>query len=419
MANEFGTIGSASKIAVANLADGTDGQLITWDAAGVAAVVPVGTATHVLTSNGAGAAPTFQVPPGATPAVKHFQARLTLETAVPYSTADQTAKTILYLSPLDGNIISLYDGASAWIDYALAEKSIKSTDDQSGATHNGTKVIDGLTDTSQLVVGMLISGTGVGAGSVIDTIDTATQITGTVNSTASATVTVTFKLALSTVYDVFVFNNAGTPKLEFCKWTNLTTRATALTTQDGIHVKSGVTTRRYVGTICTTTTNGQMEDSASSRLVWNYYNRKFKQLKATDTTDSWQWYTASTWREARAQTTYGTSRIGMVIGWSDELVNVSVATMAYSAGGAGTFYVGMAGIGLDASNANSATRWLCSYVIKGAANAELTADYQGYPGVGFHYFTSLEWADTINLAMFCGDFPGNIMRAGLMATING
>ena len=64
MANEFGTINSAAKIAVANLADGTDGQLITWDAAGVAAVVPTGTATHVLTSNGAGAAPTFQAASG-------------------------------------------------------------------------------------------------------------------------------------------------------------------------------------------------------------------------------------------------------------------------------------------------------------------------------------------------------------------
>ena len=63
MANEFGTINNAAKIAVANLADGTDGQLITWDAAGVAAVVPTGTATHVLTSNGAGAAPTFQAAP--------------------------------------------------------------------------------------------------------------------------------------------------------------------------------------------------------------------------------------------------------------------------------------------------------------------------------------------------------------------
>ncbi len=55
-----GTGNGISNIDVADLADGTDGQLVTWDAAGAPAVVAVGTATHVLTSNGAGAAPTFQ-----------------------------------------------------------------------------------------------------------------------------------------------------------------------------------------------------------------------------------------------------------------------------------------------------------------------------------------------------------------------
>ena len=50
---------------VADLANGTDGELITWDAAGAPATVATGTATHVLTSNGAGAAPTFQAAAGA------------------------------------------------------------------------------------------------------------------------------------------------------------------------------------------------------------------------------------------------------------------------------------------------------------------------------------------------------------------
>ena len=51
-------------VAVAALADGTDGELITWSASAVAATVAVGTATHVLTSNGSGAAPTFQAAAG-------------------------------------------------------------------------------------------------------------------------------------------------------------------------------------------------------------------------------------------------------------------------------------------------------------------------------------------------------------------
>ena len=55
---------AAKAVDVAMLADGTDGELITWSAAGVAETIAVGTATHVLTSNGVGVAPTFQVASG-------------------------------------------------------------------------------------------------------------------------------------------------------------------------------------------------------------------------------------------------------------------------------------------------------------------------------------------------------------------
>lgn len=53
------TIG-AKKVTIAMLADGVDGELITWDAAGVAAVVAVGISGEVLTSRGVGLPPTFQ-----------------------------------------------------------------------------------------------------------------------------------------------------------------------------------------------------------------------------------------------------------------------------------------------------------------------------------------------------------------------
>ena len=52
------------QITLAKIASGTDGEMITWDASGNPAAVAVGTATHVLTSNGAGAAPTFQAAAG-------------------------------------------------------------------------------------------------------------------------------------------------------------------------------------------------------------------------------------------------------------------------------------------------------------------------------------------------------------------
>ena len=50
-------------IAVSDLADGTDGELITWSSTGQPTTVAVGTSGHVLTSAGSGAAPSFQALP--------------------------------------------------------------------------------------------------------------------------------------------------------------------------------------------------------------------------------------------------------------------------------------------------------------------------------------------------------------------
>lgn len=49
--------------------------------------------------------------------------RLTLESGVPVSSTDQTAKTIIYYTPYNGNILSLYNGTS-WNAYSFAEISI-------------------------------------------------------------------------------------------------------------------------------------------------------------------------------------------------------------------------------------------------------------------------------------------------------
>jgi len=55
-----GTGNSLSNVDVADLAAGTDGQLITWGADAAPTTVATGTSGQILTSNGAGAAPTFE-----------------------------------------------------------------------------------------------------------------------------------------------------------------------------------------------------------------------------------------------------------------------------------------------------------------------------------------------------------------------
>lgn len=132
--------------------------------------------------------------------------RLTLETGVPVSSTDQTAKDTLYYTPYVGNIIHLYYN-SVWTSHTFAELSLD---------------ISGYTDAKN--------------------------------------------------YDIFVYSDSGTAKLEGLIWTNDTTRATALAYQDGILVKSGAETRRYIGTIrCSA--SGKTADADQYRYVYNFYNR--------------------------------------------------------------------------------------------------------------------------------------------------
>jgi len=58
-------------VTLAKMAAGTDGNLISYDTNGDPVAVATGTATHVLTSNGAGAAPTFQAAAGGGATIVH------------------------------------------------------------------------------------------------------------------------------------------------------------------------------------------------------------------------------------------------------------------------------------------------------------------------------------------------------------
>ena len=103
-------------------------------------------------------------------------------------------------------------------------------------------------------------------------------------------------------YDVFLYNNAGTLTLELsAAWTNDTTRADALTTQDGVYVKSGATTRRYLGTIRTTGTT-TIEDSLTKRFLWNAQNQVYRRMSKSMFSSS-HTYGSSTVRQYNADAT--------------------------------------------------------------------------------------------------------------------
>lgn len=220
-------------------------------------------------------------------------------------------------------------------------------------------------------------------------------------------------LALGTVtsglpYDVFAYNNSGTLALEKLAWTNGTTRATALTTQNGILVKSGDTTRRYLGTFYTTSTT-QTEDSAARRLLWNYYHRKPKKLYAIDTGD--YTYTTATWRAANNNTTDGVGRFACVIGVSEDVVSVKKSANAENSNNA--FHA--IGIGIDSTSVNLADM-SPGNMNELAERTALVTFYDSPLAVGYHYIQGLEYSVASGTTSWWGAGIG-VNKSGMSGVI--
>lgn len=97
-------------------------------------------------------------------------------------------------------------------------------------------------------------------------------------------------------YDVFIFSNSGTLTLELSvAWLDDYTPIDVIALQDGVSVKSSDHTKRWIGTIRTTSTT-TTEDSQSKRFVWNAQNQVTRTLMKYDVTDN-HIYSSGTWRE--------------------------------------------------------------------------------------------------------------------------
>ena len=142
--------------------------------------------------------------------------RLTLESGVAISSTDQTAKTTLYYTPYIHSSIGLYN-----------------TTTLVWVPYNFTQ--------RSLALGTLSSGFN---------------------------------------YDVFIYSNAGTLTLAASVWTSDTVRATAISLQDGVYVKTSDKSYRYLGTFRTTTTT-TTEDSEAKRFLYNGYNKVPRSMLGT------------------------------------------------------------------------------------------------------------------------------------------
>jgi hypothetical protein len=154
-------------------------------------------------------------------------------------------------------------------------------------------------------------------------------------------------LALGTVtsgrpYDVFGYLSSGVLALELLSWTNDSTRATAVTRQDGRLCKSGDKTRLLLGTIRTTSTTAT-EDSIAKRFVWNVYNQVPRTLQKLGS-GSWS-YSTNTWRQANADSA---NQVEIVVG-QDTLLKVTAFHLAGGNSGVGI----RCGIGEDSTSATA------------------------------------------------------------------
>jgi hypothetical protein len=219
-------------------------------------------------------------------------------------------------------------------------------------------------------------------------------------------------------YDVFLYNNSGTLTLELsAAWASDTARTDALTTQDGVYVKSGATTRRYVGTLRTTGTTttedsggGTTTQVGGKRFVWNLYNPVARSLAVIDTTDTWA-YATGTWRQANGATG---NKVELVVGLAGDSLAADV--LAYASMNNNSARSSSVAVGVDSITAPSGLRTAAFNASASTAQMAMFGMYRGVLAAGYHYFARLEFGADSG-STFIGDAGGTQVQTGLTATV--
>ncbi len=340
--------------------------------------------------------------------------RLTLTAGTPVTTSDVSDAATLYYSPHLSNRLILWDG-TRWVLYESPEFAI-SAGTAAGYVHDVFATVrsgvpsstDTSLDTITMASGLFkkgswvrVSETGGGltagtdywwggislTGSMHPTLADAIAGTNRVNLTASITATLT-----------------GI-NLEVTTWTNDTTRATALTRVDGVLVSASDTAQLYVGTLRAAVTTAYLNDSASRRLLFNYYNRVERELYVYESTSNWT-YASATWRSFNNSTA---NRVEVVIGVAEVMLELDAVVNA--APGATTWC--MIGICEDNTNANNADLVQLAYV---DSFPPIRSVLKKYPAVGYHYYQITEACGSAVTSTFYSDYTvsGSPHRRGGM-----
>lgn len=281
--------------------------------------------------------------------------RLTLTSNTPVLTANTTAQSTVYYTAYNGNLIPIYDGTN-WCNYTF-----------SSATP------------PQISLGL----------------DNNSGHTGYQQS--------------GKVFDLFVFNNAGTITLGTGPaWTSSTARGTGagttqLTMLNGIWTNTvsislkidatasqvtgvAANTATYVGTMYATA-NGQTGIAFKANAsgggnniagLYNAYNRVKTTIESSDSTASWT-YASATWRQTNAN---ASNRISFVDGLQQSFIETSFNQTADGATSSSNCNIG---VNLDATTGGPG-KTSCFSGIK----AESCSRESFAPQLGFHFIQCME-----------------------------
>lgn len=204
-------------------------------------------------------------------------------------------------------------------------------------------------------------------------------------------------LTADTNYDLFGSYSAGALALEALAWSDATTRATALTRQNGVRVKSGDATRRWLGSFRINASGGEIDWSPggsgaggvpANLTLFNATNRVRRVAVVRDSTSSWSYST-----EAYRSTNNSTgNRVNVLLGEAGVPVRCHYLQRAQTA--ATVNDLAIFGIGLDSTSSPSGTITLLRNPASAAFEATMLSNYNVNTLIGSHYLQALEFGST-------------------------
>lgn len=296
------------------------------------------------------------------------QGRVTLTSGTPVMTATTSGQTTVYYTPYVGDLVPLYDGTNV-VPTVFAELSQATTD----ATKSPAAV------------------------------------------------------AANSVYDIFVWDDGGTIRAtRGPPWTNDTTRSagTGIVRIKGIllndvAITNGPAANRgtYVGSI-RSNSSSQIDyifggigagGVAGNFSVYNAYNQVTVTTFVGDSTDSWTYNVANTWRSANAS---AGNRVSFLRGLNEDSVLATYVQMVRPDGNTVS-----AGIGADSTTAPTGIRGSSFFSAGNLFVINNNASYAGTPGFGYRFVQAIEAQNNTTSTTYYGDTGGTFAQSGLTVSL--